>query len=101
MDIFRKSMTDQVKDKIKTPKSGESPFADEEPSETILTQSEMKRMLKDLRAEDANAAFKDCCSSIQPCSQDIAKIAEGIEELCKQKPAQYVGKVADMEEALT
>ena len=58
-------------------------------------------MLKDLRAEDANAAFKDCCSSIQPCSQDIAKIAEGIEELCKQKPAQYVGKVADMEEALT
>ena len=65
-----------------------------------MTQNEMKRMLNDLQKEDAEAAFKDCCSSIKPCSQDIAKIAEGIEDLCKQKPMQYVGKVADMEEAL-
>ena len=61
----------------------------------------MKRMLKDLANEDAQASFDNCCSSIQPCSQDIAKIAEGIEDLCKQKPMQFVGKVADMEEALT
>ena len=100
-------MTKEVKDKVKTPKGGanehSSPFKGDEGAEkdVVLTQNEMKRMLKDLAAQDAKASFDECCQSIQPCSQDIAKIAEGIEDLCKQKRMQYVGKVADMEQALT
>ena len=51
MDMFRKSLTDKVKDTT-TPKGGAhksiGPFENEE-NEVVLTQNEMKRMLKDLK----------------------------------------------------
>jgi hypothetical protein len=43
-------------------------------------------LVKEYVEETVEADFDKCCESIKPCSQDIAKIAIGIEELCKQKP---------------
>ena len=66
-----------------------------------LTQKEMKRLLStEYREDRGEDEFDRCCSHIQPCSQDIAKIADDIDKLAKQRPQQYVSRVAEMEEAI-
>ena len=68
MDLFRKSLTDKVKKEEAKPStpakaSGGDPFDLANEKEVSLTMNEMKRMLKDLKAEDAKADFDNCCGS--------------------------------------
>ena len=70
------------------------------PAQPVLDQYELKKLFKEYEAENENHSFDNCCGSIQPCSQDIKKIAEGIEDLCHQKPMQYVDRVEKMESAI-
>ena len=61
----------------------------------------MKSLLKnEYNPEKVQGDFKDCCKDIKPCSNEIAKIAVGIEDLYKQNPIQFVGMVAEMEGSL-
>lgn len=47
-----------------------------------------------------NKGYDDCCGSIKPCSEKIAQIAVGIEELAALNPNQIVGNVVEMEESI-
>ena len=61
----------------------------------------MKQLLAtEFSADKLEKQLKNCCSEHEKCSDDLAKLAKGIEELHKLRPAQFVDRVADMEFAL-
>ena len=61
----------------------------------------MKSLLQSEYTDDKiNKGFDECCGSIKPCSENIAKIAIGIEELYNLNPSQIVGNVVEMEESI-
>jgi hypothetical protein len=61
----------------------------------------MKSLLQSEYTDDKlNRAYDDCCGSIKPCSENIAKIAVGIEELYQLNPNQIVSNVVEMEESI-
>ena len=50
--------------------------------------------------EKLEAQLKNCCSEHKKCSEDLARLADCINELARMRPAQYVERVAGMEVAL-
>ena len=47
-----------------------------------ISKSEMQALLsKDYVPQTVDQDFDKCCDSIKPCSQDIKKLADGIEDL--------------------
>lgn len=66
-----------------------------------ISKVQMKSLLQsEYTDEKLNKGFDDCCGSIKPCSENIAKIAVGIEELYNLNPSQIVGNVVEMEESI-
>jgi hypothetical protein len=54
----------------------------------------MKSLLQsEYTDEKIYRGFDDCCGSIKPCSETVAKIAVGIEELYSLNPNQIVSNV--------
>ena len=51
-------------------------------------------------AERQTPAFDQCCRDVQPCSKQIEKIANHIDDLSKMRPMQYVPRIQSMEEAI-
>ena len=61
----------------------------------------MAMMLASEYSEDSlNKEFHNCCSEHVKCSGDLEKLAEGIEQLHRMRPAKFADQVADMEYAL-
>jgi hypothetical protein len=54
----------------------------------------------DFSPDKLEAQLKNCCSEHKKCSDDLNKLAEGIEELARLRPAQLADRVGDMEKAL-
>ena len=66
-----------------------------------ISKHQMKSLLQsEYTDEKLSKGFDDCCSSIKPCSEKIAQIAVGIEELYSLNPNQIVGNVVEMEESI-
>lgn len=66
-----------------------------------ISKHQMKSLLQsEYTDEKLNKGFDDCCGSIKPCSEKIAQIAVGIEELYSLNPNQIVGNVVEMEESI-
>ena len=67
----------------------------------FISKDEMKSMLQDeYNPEKLEASLKNCCTEHKKCSEDLARLADCVEELARMKPAQYVDRVAGMEVAL-
>lgn len=61
----------------------------------------MAMLLKNEYSEEAlQRNFQNCCSEHVKCSADLEKLAEGIEQLHKMRPAKFADQVADMEYSL-
>ncbi len=66
-----------------------------------ISKVQMQTLLKSEYTEQkVTGEFEDCCKDVQPCSNEIAKIATGIEDLYKQNPGRFAGMVAEMESAI-
>ena len=56
-------------------------------SDGHISKNQMKSLLQSEYTDDKlNKGFDDCCGSIKPCSEKIAQIAVGIEELYNLNP---------------
>jgi hypothetical protein len=66
-----------------------------------FTKQQMRTMLtSEYSPAQLESSFQHCCSEHQKCSQDLQKIATAIQDLYRLRPAQYVDRVAGMEQAL-
>ena len=66
-----------------------------------ITKEDMKFMLMtEYSPEKLEAQLKNCCSEHKKCSEDLARLADCINELARMKPGQYAERVAGMEVAL-
>ena len=66
-----------------------------------ISKVQMQTLLKsEYTQQKVTGEFEDCCKDVQPCSNEIAKIATGIEDLYKQNPGRFAGMVAEMESAI-
>ena len=93
-----------MKKGISSPKTTASPsktvkFAGDGPGH--ISKDKMKSMLKsEYSPEKLEKQLQNCCTEHEKCSQDLKKLATGIEELYKMRPAQYADRVSEMEMAL-
>ena len=66
-----------------------------------ISKNQMKSLLQSEYTDSKlNKVYDDCCGSIKPCSEKIAQIAVGIEELYSLNPNQIVSNVVEMEESI-
>lgn len=68
------------------------------PKSDFISKGEMKNMLAiDFNPSKLEEQLKNCCSEHAKCSDDLSRLAQGIEELYKMRPAQFADRVAGME----
>ena len=65
-----------------------------------MSNTDFKKLQKEIADADLQKDFDNCCSEIEPCSDGLKKLADTIEDLCKQQPTQFVDKVQIMEIAI-
>lgn len=72
--------------------------APRDPQAGFISKNEMKDLLDgEYNPEMLEKQLKHCCSEHKKCSDDLARLAEIVDELARMKPKKFVDRVSGME----